>query len=240
MFERPLQFLRRLLSDEGLGRAGSPDNSGGSPDNSGGSPDNSGQPGFLQGEDGTTMVEFVLVFPIQLTLTLVILQFALLQYAYLVVQQAADLSARAAAVSDIMGPDSKGMTANDAAARMAARQCALLAPGTKAVYNGGIDDASFTGPNSGLESTYPLEWGGRGFTGGRSKQAYGLLRVATATLATGEATTEITYDYLMPIPVGAQFLILLNPEAIAETAARNGRTVWPISRSGRCVAPWIR
>jgi Flp pilus assembly protein TadG len=234
VLERSFHFLRNLLSDQGSGQVSSDQVSS----DQAGSPPAGEQAGFLQGEDGAAMVEFVIIFPLQLTLTLAILQFALLQYAYLVVQQAADLGARAAAVSDVMGADSAVMPPQDAVLRMAARQCALLAPGTRAEYNGGIDATTFTGYTVPAEGK--LSWGGNGFTDGREQQAYGLLRNVTATLSGGEANCEITYDYLMAIPVGAQFLILLNPKAKAATDARGGRTVWPITREGRCVAPWIR
>jgi len=188
------------------------------------------------------MVEFVLIFPLQLTMTLAILQFALLQYATLVVQQAADLSARAAAVHDVMGPDSTTMPRDDAALRMAARQCALLAPGIRARYNGGIGAGSFNANGYSVLPEGKLTWGGNGFSAGREAQAYGLLQKngVYTTVTPGQVECVVTFDYLMSIPVGAQFLIALNDDAWDQTTARGGYTVWPIKRTGRFVAPWVR
>lgn len=223
MLQRSLHFIRKLLAEE---EASSSSRSVGAREE-----------GLLKGESGAAMVEFILIFPLQLTLTLAILQFALLQYATLVVQQAADLSARAAAVHDVMGNNGAAMPADDAALRMAARQCALLAPGIRARYNGGINGGSFGGaaPANGR-----LSWGGNGFSAGREAQAYGLMRSVTTTKTQGQIEAVVDYDYLMSIPVGAQFLISLNPAAWSRTDARGGFTVWPIKRTGRFVAPWIR
>lgn len=228
MLKRTLHFIRKLLAEEEAGSS---------------SPTQAGvdaREGFLRGEDGAAMVEFILIFPIQLTMTLAILQFALLQYATLVVQQAADLSARAAAVHDVMGTDSATMPRDDAALRMAARQCALLAPGIRARYNGGISGGSFNGKYTVLPEG-KLSWGGgNGFSAGREAQAYGLMQDVTTSTVSGQVECVVTYDYLMSIPVGAQFLIMLNPAAWSQSTARGGHTVWPIKRTGRFVAPWIR
>jgi Flp pilus assembly pilin Flp len=220
---RTLHFIRKLLAEE---EAGSSSPSAGA----------RGE-GFLRGEEGAAMVEFILIFPLQLTLTLAIIQFALLQYATLVVQQAADLSARAAAVHDVMGPGSASMPPNDAALRMAARQCALLAPGIRARYNGGIGGNSFGGT---VPANGKMSWGGNGFSAGREAQAYGLMQSVTTNKTPGQMESVVTYDYLMSIPVGAQFLIMLNNDAWSRSDARGGFTVWPIKRTGRCVAPWVR
>lgn len=240
MLDETLHYFRRLLSDESSGGS-SPSLGDPSGDPSRG--DGAAKVGFLRGEDGAAMVEFVLIFPIQLTLTLAILQFALLQYATLVVQQAADLSARAAAVSDVMTdldgttPDQK---ANEAALRMAARQCALLSPGIRAdnQFNGGAAADTFSGLT--MPTNGELKWGGNAFSEGREAQAYGLLQRVEAVRSDGEVNCTVTYDYLMSIPVGAQFMQSLNAGSRAQSAARGGRTVWPITRKGRCVAPWIR
>lgn len=224
MLARTLDHLRKLLAEEEAGAD---------------APTTGAREGLLRGEEGAAMVEFILIFPIQLTLTLAILQFALLQYATLVVQQAADLSARAAAVSDVMGADSANMPRDDAALRMAARQCALLAPGIRARYNGGINANSFNGKYS-VPADGKLTWGGNGFTAGREAQAYGLMQDVSTTASNGQVECVVTYDYLMSIPVGAQFLIMLNPGAWSASDARGGHTVWPIKRTGRFVAPWVR
>ena len=226
MLERTLHFIRKLLAEEQA---------------CGCSPSvGAGEEGFLRGEDGAAMVEFILIFPLQLTMTLAILQFALLQYATLVVQQAADLSARAAAVHDVMGSGSTTMPRDDAALRMAARQCALLAPGIRARYNGGISGGSFNGKYTVLPEGRLTWGGGNGFSAGREAQAYGLMQDVTTSVTNGQVESVVTYDYLMSIPVGAQFLIMLNPDAWDASDARGGHTVWPIKRTGRFVAPWVR
>lgn len=220
LFE-PLGHLRRLLNSETSSAESTPE-----------------PEGLLRGESGSAMVEFAVIFWPQLTLTLAIIQFALLQYGYLIVQQAADLGARAAAVHDIMGPDSQNMSPQDAVARMAARQCALLAPGMRA--HSSIDESTFGGGS--VPAGGELKASGVGGEA-RSKQVYSLLKVDKAEVSGGEANCQITFDYVLQIPVGAQFIVLLNGDARARTngAPYGGRyTVWPITRSGRSVAPWVR
>lgn len=190
--------------------------------------------GLLRGESGTAMVEFALFFWPQLVLTLAILQFALLQYGYLIVQQAADLGARAAAVYDLPG----SISADDAARRMVARQCAVLAPGVQ--ESTGIEAGTFSGGSTPAEGE--LSWnsadGKLGFTPARGQQVYALLKEAKTTRAAGEITCDVTFEYVLQIPVGAQFLVGLND--IARGRSSGDYTIWPIKRSGRSVAPWIR
>ncbi len=157
-------------------------------------------------ESGQAMVEFVLVFPMQLLLTLAIIQFAFLLHAHLVVYQAAFLGARAAAVSDLMEPR---ISAEEAAKRVVARTVAVLT-------------ASGDGPlGDGISPPHALDWparGGRwGFEPERQRQAYALLRRVTVTPTDvssnpdGYVSCDVEFDYLLSVPVANSMIRLFSP-----------------------------
>jgi len=177
-------------------------------------------------ESGQAMVEFVLVFPMQLLLTLAIIQFAFIVYAHIVVGQAAFLGARAAAVADMMPIDPQ-----QAATRVVARTVGVLTP------NGTDGTAVPT-----KDVTHPLTWyssGGRyGFPELRQQEAYGLLKRVGVRQdrANAYVSCDVEFDYVMHIPVANHFF--------AKLAANFGRsrglglTVFPVRRVGFIAVPW--
>jgi Flp pilus assembly protein TadG len=78
-------------------------------------------------ESGQGLVEFVIVFPVQLFVILAIMQFALLCVGHLVVQHAAFVAARAALVADTMVSDASNPTGSPGmSARVAAEEAARI------------------------------------------------------------------------------------------------------------------
>ena len=176
-------------------------------------------------ESGQAMVEFVLVFPMQLLLTLAILQFAFIVHAHIVVGQAAFLGARAAAVADMLPIDQQ-----QAATRVVARTVGVLTPnGTDAAVPGG-------------DVTHALSWNARGgqygFSTVRQQEAYGLLKRVgiRQDRANSYVSCDVEFDYVMSIPVANHFF--------AEMAGNEGRaralglTVFPVRRVGFIAVPW--
>jgi Flp pilus assembly protein TadG len=170
-------------------------------------------------ESGQAMVEFVLVFPMQLLLTVGIIQFAFIAHAYMVVGQAAFMGARAAAVADV-----NGMSPQAAAKRQVARTVALLTTGSAGVAGGTI-------PADGK-----LEWtasvGRYGFNDDRAREAYRLLNTIGIDDGDGEYwSCDVTFNYVvlvpMVIPIGSG---MLEPGT--------GRPTFRIQRVGYVATPW--
>ncbi|MEZ6188928.1 MAG: pilus assembly protein [Planctomycetota bacterium] len=184
------------------------------------------------------MVEFVIVFPIQLTLTLLIMQFALLAHAHIVVQQAAFMGARAAAVSDGMVDD--GAVPLLAAQRVAARTCMVLTSSA---------DTGAGAPPSGGGLPTTLGWaGGPSLGAARTSQAYGHMNVNVAH-SQHLVRCKIEFDYPLIIPVansilarkvftGEQLLFKHAGNYNDATAAR-GVYCYRIQRIGYIPTPWL-
>lgn len=158
--------------------------------------------GLRRDESGQAMVEFVLVFPVQLVLSLCVLQFAFIAHAHLVVEQAAFMGARAAAVADVGVPrgfdDEAGWRAAGAkvAKRVAARTCAVLTSALAPASPATID----------AEDRAAMRWFGEG--GGhelgdvRVQEAFKHIDVAVLPRARdGYIGCQVTFDYVMVIPV---------------------------------------
>lgn len=189
-------------------------------------------------ESGQAMVEFVLVFPIQLLLSLSILQFCFLAHAYLTCQHAAFMGARAAAVADdgLM----PGLNQTEAATRVVARLVSPLTSGE---------------PGAGGNVIAPLRWkaegGGIGVLPPREQEAYGNLEVRVQhEKEKGYVACAVTYDYILQIPVANHFIAQLGGggshfwygERGAYNAASQarGKTAWRIERVGFISTPWTK
>ncbi|MCA8921605.1 MAG: pilus assembly protein [Planctomycetes bacterium] len=189
-------------------------------------------------ESGAAMIEFVIVFPIQLTLTLLIMQFALLAHAHTVVQQAAFMGARAAAVSD--GFDSAGAVPELAARRIAARTLVVLtnSDGAKAPNV----------PAGSADVPTDLQWSGKSapFSAGRTNQAYTHLNVEVAH-SQHLVRCLVEYDYVMTIPVANRilsrklftngFLFLMSGD-FNDASIQRTRPCYRIQRIGYIPTPW--
>ncbi len=196
-------------------------------------------------ESGQAMVEFVLVFPVQLFFTLAVIQFAMIAHAYIVVGQAAFMGARAAAVSDAMGDPANpnDITPTDAATRIAARTVGTLTTGGGDVsYTaaGGtiLNDTSQRGYNA-------LVWTARGSSYGystnRQEEAYQILRVRADTYPNrGYVACEVKLDYILQIPVAGHLFATLGAASDSRAIARDGRalTSFRIQRVGFVATPW--
>jgi Flp pilus assembly protein TadG len=199
-------------------------------------------------ESGAAMVEFVLVFPVQLLITLVILQFAFVAHAHLVVEQAAFLGARAGAVADC--DQDAGHT--DVAAWKASgkRAAENVAARTIGVLTSGEP------PTTPSASTVKLEWtkgdGTKfGFSAVRQQEAFAHMKVTFEPYpADAYVSCEIEYDYTMMIPVAnhlfarAQTFFWQGPVTAADYAgtpsAQRGKTVFRIKRVSFIPTPWTR
>ena len=184
---------------------------------------------FKDDESGQAMVEFVLVFPLQIWVTLAIIQFAFLMHAHVVVQQAAFLGARAAAVAETMP---KAGTPQQAARRMVARQVAVITT---------ADGHTFT-PITPPQAHERLRWQtgakDREFGAARQSQAYSLLKqvsVDSSTSRQGYLTCEVKYDYLLGIPVANHLFTKFD-----RSGSRNEHklTTFRIHRVGFMATPW--
>jgi hypothetical protein len=163
-------------------------------------------------ESGAAMVEFVVVFPVQLTLTLLLIQFAFLAHAHMVVQHAAFVGARDAAVYDGMtgmtlsGLEADPISANDAALRAAARTVSVLAAGVTPTAAGGR--SLTTKPNiAPMKSDF--RWGssegGRQVPDIKQQEAYSLINLELEETHNAVGLT-VEYDYVMIIPVANKML----------------------------------
>lgn len=184
-----------------------------------------------ENESGQALVEFVIVFPVQLFLTLAILQFALIMNAHVVVQQAAFLGARAAAVSDTM----TSVTPKQAADRIVARQLAVLTSGDK-------DVKGRTVPSNGK-----LEWEMKGkkrygFTEGRAEEAYSMLEmpdIHDLRDKEGYLSCYVEYNYVLTIPVANSFFAMSTPRN--RTASNKKKLkVFVVRRTGFVATPWTQ
>ncbi len=173
-------------------------------------------------ESGQAMVEFVLVFPIQLLLTVGIIQFAFIAHAYIVVGQAAFMGARAAAVADM-----SGLSAQAAAERQVARTVALLTTGGSGIDgtipdNGQLQWTANTGPSY-------------GFSPERAKEAYSLLN--PIGMHDGQSqywSCSVTFNYVVLIPM------VIPPTVLepGDPAPVTGRPTFRIQRVGYVATPW--
>lgn len=186
-------------------------------------------------EEGAALVEFVIIFPMQLMLTLVIIQYALLIHAHMVVTQAAQRGARAAAVSDL----ADGVNLQTSAVRSVARTVAAITPVDAAGSYSQIGNV----PNPGAAGK--LQWeGSGGIRTDREQEAYALLRKVNVRRQTsgpdhGLVSCEVHFDYVMVIPVGGRTISILNQAAGAATADRGDRPTFTVKRAGFFMAPWL-
>lgn len=201
-------------------------------------------------EHGQAMIEFVLVFPIQLLLTLCILQYAYLAHAQLVVGHAAFMGARAAAVADdnLM----ERMSQQDACRREVARICAQLTSGDA---EGGAGQVP---PNGELK--WQAEGGGYQVKAPYQSEAYELLEapIVYPEREDGYVSVDITFNYVMTIPVanhlfarfsrraggggggGGDEFFFGTQGAYNAATIKYGRTVFPIRRAGFISTPWTK
>lgn len=198
-------------------------------------------------ESGAATTEFVLVFPIQLFLTLMVIQFAFIVHAHLVVSQAAFMGARAAAVADGMSDGSGPAVQRAAAMREVARTLAVLssgeAPETPATLPTELPDMRLRWPSGDGQRV--------GFNEDREQEAYGHLQPNGVTILDltadpqhGYVSCEVQYDYVMFIPVANHafartggFVFGGDDPYTAESQARK-RTVFRVHRVGFVPTPW--
>lgn len=196
-------------------------------------------------QGGQAMVEFVLVFPIQLLLSLTIVQFAFLAHAHVVVGHAAFMGARAAAVADdgLM----QGLNQQDAARREAARILSVLTSGEPPGGDGGARVPS------GGELRWQAEGGGHQVAPARQAEAYAHLEVdVQPEVDDGYVSCLVTFDYPLQIPVANHFFARLGRgggggafffgrEGAYNTASQaRGETVFQIRRVGFISTPWTK
>lgn len=202
-------------------------------------------------ESGQAMVEFVLVFPIQLVLSLCVLQFAFIAHAHLVVEQAAFMGARAASVADAGVPrgfDDEGAwraAGAKVAKRVAARTCAVLTSAQAPASPATVD----------AEDRSAMRWFGEG--GGhelddvRIQEAFKHIDVQVLPHASdGYVGCQVTYDYVMVIPVAnhifAQAQMKFGLGTIGEGDAYNDvsqerqRTCFRVRQVSFISTPWTR
>jgi hypothetical protein len=219
-------------------------------------------------ESGAAMVEFVLVFPIQLFLSLAILQFAFVAKAHIIVEQAAFAGARAGAVADCALPGGHTDVAGwrslgkQAAERAAARLLGVVTSGdagaatTIANGNPGTGTPGTGTGNAPTTNAQPIEWTAgdgsrRGYSANRVQEAFGHLGVDFQPYPQdGYVACEITYDYTMMIPVAnhffarAQKVFWGGPVTAADYAGtpsqQRGVTVFRIKRVSFIPTPWTR
>lgn len=205
-------------------------------------------------EGGQAMVEFVLVFPIQLVLSLCVLQFAFVAHAHLVVEQAAFMGARAAAVADTYVPggrdfdDEAGWKAagTKVARRVAARTCSVLTSAQPPASPAQIDEQ---------DDRKAMRWfaEGKGYilADARVQEAFKHLEVeVTPRAADGYVACTVTFDYVMFIPVAnhifAQAQMKLGLGTVAEGDPYNDasrlrqRTCFRVTQASFISTPWTR
>jgi Flp pilus assembly protein TadG len=205
-------------------------------------------------ESGQAMVEFVLVFPVQLVLSLLILQFCFVAHAHLVVQQAAFLGARAGAVADA-GKERTGFSTQEeidswaaegkkAARRVAGRTVGVLTSGGAPTTPDGADD----------DDRKAMRWhnangGGNEFNANRVKEAFAHLEEVKFIPypQDGYVACSVTYDYLMFIPVANHILAktqmifgLGTQGTYNEASQKRGVTCYRINRVSFIATPWTR
>ena len=190
-------------------------------------------------ESGAAMVEFAVVFPVQLVLTLALIQFAFLAQAHMVVQHAAFAGARAEAVADGMidRTTNQPIPAGDAAKRSAARVLATLTAGAEIQS----DPAGLgTQPAIGLPTN--LRWnntaGGNQVHPLKQQEAYSLMRIELGRTDNAVGVV-VQYDYVMAIPVAAWLFAKLQgiPEA-DRVQLGQGLHPWRIRRKAYISTPW--
>lgn len=204
--------------------------------------------GLHRDDAGQAMVEFVLVFPIQLLLSLCVLQFAFIAHAHLVVEQAAFMGARAAAVADAGIPngfdDEAGWRAAGAKAakRVAARICAVLTSGEAPASPATLDD----------DDRKAMRWSAQGTSYGfddeRVQEAFKHLEVTVLPYPQdGYIGCQVTYDYVLVIPVanhifaGAQTIFRLGgPGDYNEPSRARQRTCFRVRQVSFISTPWTR
>lgn len=195
-------------------------------------------------ESGAATTEFVIIFPIQLLLTLLVIQFAFLVHATLVVDQAAFMGARAVAVADGMSDQVTPDVLKAAATREVARTLLVLT-------NLNPPEVEGTPPTA-LPDTQ-LSWSSPNYTidAARQSHAYSYLSEAPGgggggvkvTVNSDHVVCDVTYDYEMFIPVAnhafATMSFIFGSEGTysGPSQARK-RTVFRIQRVGFIPTPW--
>ena len=188
-------------------------------------------------ESGAAMVEFVMVFPFQLVLTLAILQFAFIAHAHIVTYQAAAMGARAAVVADGM----EGYSQRDAALRVVARTVATLASG---------ETRTPGTPTAGGRLEWTSQGGKHGFSDAQQAETYGHLRVdinppnPQTQSQRGYLACDVHYDYVMWIPVanhifaGGMGFWWGNGAGYDAVSQTRRMTVFRVHRVGFAAIPW--
>jgi Flp pilus assembly protein TadG len=165
-------------------------------------------------ESGAVLLEFAIVFPAQLFLTLAIMQFTLILVAHLMVQHAAFAAARAALACDV--PLHEGQPANP---QRAATHAAALVLGTIASDDGQNDPAP----------SEVVAWRNRNgdVSLSHARGAYGKTTVQLASQQT-YVSALVTHDYVLWIPVANKFFAGLSVLGIQ--GASGGNTANPASQ----------
>jgi Flp pilus assembly protein TadG len=182
-------------------------------------------------ESGAVLLEFAIVFPAQLFLTLAIMQFTLILVAHVMVQHAAFAAARAALACDV--PLREGQQANP---QRAAIQAAALILGTIASDDGQNDQMP-------PEVT---SWRNRNgdVTIAQAKGAYGKTTVQLASQRT-YVSAIVRHDYVLWIPVANKFFAGLSVLGIqggngANAASQQrGVSALRIEKSAFLSRPWL-
>jgi Flp pilus assembly protein TadG len=191
-------------------------------------------------ERGAVLIEFAVVFPVQLFVTLGIMQLALLIVGHIVVQHAAFAAARAALVQDV--PSGQGAPNPQARAEYAA--AVVLAPicATNADLASGRAAVQVTRD----DLTWPAQ-GGQ-FKLNRAAGAYA--PVTTVTLDPGGAqdsyaAVQVRHEFALIIPVVNGFFAKAGPYALygVNASSVQGRGIFPIlpiTKTGFVPRPWSR
>lgn len=197
-------------------------------------------------ESGAATTEFVIVFPVQLFLTLMVIQFAFICHAHIVVAQAAFMGARAAAVADGM-TDNPGPGAQRAAAlREVARTLVVLSSG-----DGPATPATLPTELPNARLRWPAGQGGVGVSDEREQEVYAHLQpdgVKVLDLSGdpqhGYVSCEVKFDYVMTIPVANHAFarvggyVFGSDAPYSDEAQARQRTVFRVHRVGFIPTPW--
>lgn len=181
-------------------------------------------------ESGAALLEFAIVFPSQLFLTLAIMQFTLIIVAHVMVQHAAFAAARAAVACDV--PLQQGQKADP---QTAARHAAATVLGTIASDDGNNDPTPADA----------ISWkssGGGTVTLAHAQGAYGKTTVTLDSGAT-HVSALVRHDYVLWIPVANKFFAGLTVFGIEgggvnPASTQRGVSAMRIEKSAFISRPW--
>jgi Flp pilus assembly protein TadG len=194
-------------------------------------------------ESGAALIEFTVVFPVQLFITLAIMQLSLIYVGHVLVQHAAFAAARAALVQDV--PSGQGMNPQSAATQAAAIVLSAISPPD-------ADMGSASGVQGNNGGTTPINHGpsnlswqtqsGGSFSLGRMQGAFGL---TTVTVDPGNVATpdvcvaEVTFQMPLVIPVVSRFFAQAGAGGQLVGAGYNYSTL-AITKDGFVPRPWSK